>query len=495
MRRVDSHTPDLPLFDVAGTREFERAAMVRLAPHTLMKRAGEAVARLALALAPHAQVIRIAAGTGNNGGDGLDAAIHLHRAGKTVEVLMQGEPNADDARDALSRARDAGVPIHASATLPLGAHDLAIDALLGIGASRPADGPLLAALQGLADLPCPVLAVDVPSGLNADTGQPIGTAARCTHTLSLLTLKPGLFTGAGRDHAGSVWFDDLGVDASASPPTAWLGGAAAVLTEPRRHAQHKGSFGDVAVVGGATGMAGAALLAGRAALAAGAGRVYVDLLDPDAQALDAGRPELMLRPGWSHRVDRATLAGSTVVCGCGGGGAVRAVLPALLGACARLLLDADALNAIAADPPLRALLLARRGRGQATVLTPHPLEAARLLGCAAADVQADRLSSAQRLADESGSVVVLKGSGSVIAAPGRIACINASGNASLATAGTGDVLAGWLGARWAAQPGQDAVDGAWRAARGGTWEHGAAAEAAALPVLRAADLIEQMALR
>lgn len=495
MRRVDFNTPDLPLFGIAGTRELERAEMARLAPHTLMKRAGEAVARLALALAPNAQVIRIAAGTGNNGGDGLDAAIHLRRAGKSVEVLLLGELQADDAREALARARDAGVPIQPSATLPLRPQDLAIDALLGIGASRPAEGPLLAALQGLADLPCPVLAVDVPSGLNSDTGQPIGTAVRCAHTLSLLTLKPGLFTGAGRDHAGTVWFDDLGVDTSTSPPPAWLGGASAAAIEPRRHAQHKGSFGDVAVVGGAPGMAGAALLAGRAALAAGAGRVFVDLLDPNAQALDAGRPELMLRPGWSHRVDRATLAGSTVVCGCGGGEAVRAVLPALLGACARLLLDADALNAIAADPSLRALLLARRGRGQATVLTPHPLEAARLLGCAASDVQGDRLNAAQRLADELGAVVVLKGSGSVIAGPGRIACINASGNASLATAGTGDVLAGWLGARWTAQPSQDAVDVAWRAARGGTWEHGAAAEAAGLPVLRAADLIERMTLR
>lgn len=495
MRRVDSNTPDLPLFDVAGTRELERAAMARLAPHTLMKRAGEAVARLALALAPHAQVIRIAAGTGNNGGDGLDAAIHLRRAGKAVEVLLLGEPQADDARDALARARDAGVPINPSATRPLGAQDLAIDALLGIGASRPAEGSLLTALQSLADLPCPVLAVDLPSGLNADTGQPIGVAVCALHTLSLLTLKPGLFTGAGRDHAGSVWFDDLGVDAPGSPPAAWLGGASATATEPRRHAQHKGSFGDVAVVGGAAGMAGAALLAGRAALAAGAGRVYVDLLDPNAHALDAGRPELMLRPGWSHRVDRTTLAGSTVVCGCGGGEAVRAVLPALLGACSRLLLDADALNAIAADSSLRALLVARRGRGQVTVLTPHPLEAARLLGCAASDVQADRLRSARRLADELGCVVVLKGSGSIIAAPGRVACLNASGNASLATAGTGDVLAGWLGARWAAQPDPDAVDGAWRAARGATWEHGAAAEAAALPVLRAGDLIERMARR
>lgn len=495
MRRIDTTTPDLPLFDIARTREIEGAALAGLPPHTLMKRAGEGVARLALALAPHARVIRVAAGTGNNGGDGLDAAIHLRRAGKTVEVLLLGEPTADDARDALAHAREAGVSIQPSATLPLGPQDLALDALLGIGARRVAEGPLLAAVQGLAHLPCPVLAVDVPSGLDADTGQPLGVAVRAAHTLSLLTLKPGLFTAAGRDHAGSVWFDALGVAPGSAAPSAWLGGADAAACRPRQHVQHKGSFGDVAVVGGAAGMSGAALLAGRAALAAGAGRVFVELLDPDAPALDAARPELMLRAGWSHRVDRASLSRSTVACGCGGGDAVRAVLPALLGYASRLLLDADALNAIAADSSLRQQLAARRGRGQVTLLTPHPLEAARLLGSSAAQVQADRLAAARHLADQLACVVVLKGSGSVIAAPQRALAINASGNASLATAGTGDVLAGWLAGLWAQRAGHDLQEDAWQAARAAVWSHGAAAEAAALPVMRATDLIERLARR
>lgn len=495
MRRIDSRSPDLPLFSVARTREIEHAALASLAPHALMKRAGEAVARLALALAPHAQRIRVWAGTGNNGGDGLDAAIHLRRAGKAVDVILLGEPGPEDARDALARARDAGVPIHTSTTGPLEARDLAIDALLGIGASRPADGALLSAIQELAGLPCPLLAVDIPSGLIADTGQPIGTAVRASHTLSLLTLKPGLFTAAGRDHAGTVWFDDLGVATAHATPNAWLGGAAQASIAPRRHAQHKGSFGDVAVVGGATGMTGAALLAGRAALAAGAGRVFVDLLDPLAPSLDAVRPELMLRPGWSHRVDREVLSHSTVVCGCGGGDAVRAVLPALLGHASRLLLDADALNAIASDTSLRQQLVSRQHRDQATVLTPHPLEAARLLGATAVQVQSDRLGAAQRLADQLGCVVVLKGSGSIIASPDRVPFVNASGNAALATAGTGDVLAGWLGGQWAQQASDDAFGAAWQAARAAVWWHGAAAEAAGLAVLRAADLVERMARR
>ena len=493
MRRLDAHTPDLPLFDVAHTRRIEAAAQAGLPPHALMQRAGAAVARLALALAPHARVVRIVAGAGNNGGDGLDAAIRLQHAGKAVEVVQFGEPQPDDARDALARARDAGVQVNPAALTALCPQDLAIDALLGIGASRAAESALREAIIGLNVLPCPVLAIDLPSGLAADTGQPLGETVRAQHTLSLLTVKPGLFTASGRDHAGTVWFDDLGVDTSSESPEAWLGGAQSTAEPERLHAQHKGSFGDVVIVGGAPGMGGAALLAGRAALAAGAGRVFVDLLDPQAPALDAGRPELMLRYGWSRQADADALARSTVVCGCGGGDAVRTVLPRLLGGSGRLVLDADALNAVAADEQLRAALRARAGRGQATVLTPHPLEAARLLGRGSAEVQTDRLAAAGELAEALASVVVLKGSGSVIAAPRRAPRINASGNAALATPGTGDVLAGWLGGHWAQRRESDAAERAWHAAVHVTWRHGAAAEACGAPLLRAADLIEQMA--
>jgi len=249
----------------------------------------------------------------------------------------------------------------------------------------------------------------------------------------------------------------------------------------------------VAVVGGASGMTGAALLAARAAHAAGAGRVFVELLDAHAPSFDDTRPELMLRPDWTQRAEIAALAASTVVCGCGGGDAVRGVLPRLLGSVARLVLDADALNAIAADAQLRQLLRARAGRGQATVLTPHPLEAARLLESSSAQVQADRLSAAATLADTLQCVVLLKGSGTVLAAPGRRPRINASGNASLASAGTGDVLAGWLGGQWSQGAEEAGVDSASRAAAGSAWLHGAAADAAGLPVMRASLLIEQMA--
>lgn len=493
MRRITAFSPDQPLFDVPQTRHIEAAAMATLPGHALMQRAGAAVARLALAIAPHARSVRIVAGPGNNGGDGLDAAIHLLHAGKEVEVVLLGESTADDARDALGRARDSGVTIVPTATQTLGATDLAIDALLGIGARRAPGGALRDAIRSLHDLPCPVLAIDLPSGLDARSGQPLGDCVRAQHTLSLLTLKPGLFTGAGRDHAGSVWFDDLGVDTASHPPVAWLGGADGEWLPERRHAQHKGSFGDVAVVGGAPGMAGAALLAGRAALAAGAGRVYVDLLDTGATSLDPTRPELMLRREWSRHADAPALARSTVVAGCGGGDGVRGALPRLLAAAGRLVLDADALNTIAADEALGRLLAARGGRGAGTVLTPHPLEAARLLGCTAAAVQSDRLGAAAQLAARFAAVVVLKGSGTVIATPGRVPHINSSGNPALATAGTGDVLAGWIAGDWSQRDATDASASAWHAAVHSVWRHGLAAESDAGPVLRAADLVERMA--
>jgi hydroxyethylthiazole kinase-like uncharacterized protein yjeF len=332
--------------------------------------------------------------------------------------------------------------------------------------------------------PVPVLAVDVPTCLNTDTGQPLGgLAIRARHTLTLLTLKPGLFSAQGRDHAGEVWFEALG--ATASGTSAELAGPP--CRTPRAHASHKGSFGDVAVVGGTKGMTGAAWLAGTAALTAGAGRVYVSLLDTAASTLDSHRPELMARADW-WRGTPSLLGSTTVVCGCGGGEAVREALPALLAHAARLVIDADALNAIAGDTALQSLLRARSSRGQPTVLTPHPLEAARLLRISAAEVQNDRLSAADALVARYGAVIVLKGSGTIVAAPSALPSINPTGNGRLATPGTGDVLAGWMAGLWAS--GLDARSAAITAA----WQHGWAAQCEdAVGPLRAADLIDSMA--
>lgn len=471
----------VPLHGTAASRAIEQAAQPRLAAHALMRRAGLAVARLARALVPHGRQVRIVAGPGNNGGDGLDAAIHLQAAGWTVAVhhvgVRSGRPLPADAQDALRRAQAAGVRIEHRAPDVAGLHraDLIIDALLGVGASRAPSGELAQAIAAMNACQRPVLAVDLPSGLDADTGYlddaaQAGRCVRADHTLSLLTLKPGLFTAHGRDHAGTVWFCNLGVDAP-EPATAWLNAPADEAPAGRRHAEHKGSYGSVAVLGGASGMTGAAWLAGRAALHAGAGRVHMELLDA-GPAWDSGAPELMVRTtlDWpaAAREDWVTVAG------CGGGDAIAARLPGLLTCMPWLVLDADAINALARDPALQSGLAARAARGWQAVLTPHPLEAARLLGADVKTVQADRLGAARELADRLGAVVVLKGSGTVIAAPQATPWINPTGNARLGTAGTGDVLAGWIAGLWAA--GAARGWSAEQAARQAVHAHGAQAD-------------------
>ena len=432
-----------PLFDARSTRHIERLAQARLAPHTLMQRAGLAVARLALAVAPHAQRIWIACGPGNNGGDGLEAAIHLQRWGKTPCVTWLGQVDTapTDAAAAHQRLQAAGVHV---ADGPIDDADLCIDALLGVGLQvREPEGRLADWIERIHACHAPVLAVDTPSGLNASTGISTALQVRATHTLSLLTLKPGLFTGQGRDACGAVWFDDLGVTTDQipdSPPaTAWLAQAPQVRSRP--HASHKGSYGDVAIVGGADGMTGAALLAGQAALHAGAGRVYIGLLTDQALPISGVPAELMFRS-----IPLLDFSGMAVVCGCGGGEVVQTVLPRVLRTARAAVIDADALNAMASDGSLQTLLLVRSQGSQPTVLTPHPLEAARLLDCTAAEVQQDRLQAACSLSQRLACTVVLKGSGTVIASPGQAPVINPSGNAKLATAGTGDVLAGMIGA-------------------------------------------------
>lgn len=452
-----------PLHGVDATRRLEAAAAAGLPAHALMRRAGLAVARLAMALAPHARNVWIACGPGNNGGDGLEAAVHLKAWGKNPVVTWLGTQDKApaDALASLERARDAEVVF---AQEPPGQFDLAIDALLGIGSVRAPEGRMAQWLGRMAEGAVPVLCVDVPSGLDAATGRFAGDAPAGARrsTLSLLTLKPGLFTASGRDAAGEVWFDSLGTG-TAGEPDAWLGGPPPPANRP--HASHKGTWGDVAVIGGAPGMAGAALLAASAALHAGTGRVYVGLLDPHGPSFDPSQPELMLRPA-----DAVDLKSAAVACGCGGGDAIRAWLPRVLSSAPRAVFDADALNALAVDAQLQEQLRRRAARGWETVLTPHPLEAARMLGGSAAAVQADRLAAASKLAGDYRCSVLLKGSGSVIAAPGRTSVLNPTGNARLGTAGTGDVLAGIVAARLAAG------EAAFEAACAAAFAHGALAD-------------------
>jgi hydroxyethylthiazole kinase-like uncharacterized protein yjeF len=438
-----------PLHSVAQTQALELQAQAALAGNTLMQRAGLATAQLAMAIAPHARTVWIACGPGNNGGDGLEAAVHLQAWGKHPIVTWFGnETKAPaDACQAWHRAKTAGVTF---AEKPPHQFDLAIDALLGIGAQRAPEGLMAQWLSAIHASKGPVLCVDIPTGLLADTGEWLSTTTQPhrapahtrahRHTLSLLTLKPGLFTADGQDAAGQVWFNDLSV-APSTTPAAWLQQHAAAQAD-RPHNSHKGSFGDVSVLGGALGMSGAAMLAGLAALHGGAGRVLLGLMDEAAHhAVTAAHPALMVR-----KPVELDLKTSAVVCGCGGGDGIHALLHNVLSSSQKLVLDADALNAIGRDTSLQTLLKKRSVRQKPTVLTPHPLEAARLLNCTAKDVQQNRMHAAQQLANTFQCVVVLKGSGSIIASPHHTAVINGSGNALLATAGTGDVLAGLMGA-------------------------------------------------
>ena len=503
-----------PLWGIAGTRALEQAALSRHPEPPLMERAGQSVARLARALAPHAQRVWVACGPGNNGGDGAVAARLLHQAGLHVHVTAlppsPDRPYPADARDAWQRLADCGVGVHQTPPLTW---DIAIDALLGIGSQPGLTGPMAEWLRAMNQAHAPVLCVDTPSCLDGQTGTWHGPPERGQarrFTLSLLTLKPGLFTQAGRDWAGEVWWDGLGVEepprgsVPAPPgfsapsdgsdglkPDAELLAAPDLAASP--HASHKGHFGDLAVVGGDAGMEGAAWLAGSAALHAGAGRVWVCLLGrgagrdsspglehPASPAIAINSVPGPLQAPWgesphpralmTRSLDALDVRQVHVVCGCGGGAAVRLVLPRLLSGARSLVLDADALNAIAQDPALQQLLSQRGKTDRPTILTPHPLEAARLLGCSVHDVQADRLGQAQALARRFGAVVVLKGSGTVIAMTHRIPGINPSGNARLASAGTGDVLAGMIGARFAQG------DDAWLAATRAVFWHGQAAD-------------------
>jgi hydroxyethylthiazole kinase-like uncharacterized protein yjeF len=463
---------DTLLYTCAQIRAIEHAAQGRLAPGILMERAGSAAAHFALELlgGGAAGAALVLAGPGNNGGDGLELAAHLARRGVAVEVVhVAGErPPSLEAARALERARAAGVRFIDG--IPAGRPwRLVVDALFGIGLARPLAGRARALAEWTAGVDCPVLALDVPSGLDADTGAivgPDGAAVKATHTITFLGNKPGLHTGDGCDHAGAVRVDGLGADVlHGESAQACLNGTAlfSACLAPRRRNSHKGSYGDVVVLGGAHGMAGAAVLAARAALYGGAGRVFAAMLDAGV-GFDALQPEIMFRDAAGTAFESRTVVAGP---GMGDSSTAMRLFGKALDAHGPLVVDADALNLVAASPELQERLAAHAGQA---VLTPHPLEAARLLGVTVPVIQADRLENARELAMRLNAVVVLKGAGSVIARPDGFVAVNTTGNPGLATGGSGDVLAGFTGALlgqgWPA----------WEAALGAVWMHGAAAD-------------------
>ena len=310
------------LYTVAQLRAIEQAAYAGLAPGALMQRAGKAAANFAFELLGDRRdrPVLVLAGPGNNGGDALETAANLAEAGIDATVLhLPGRRDASaETAAAYERARAGSVGW--IDMLPPGAEwALVIDGLFGIGLERPVDGDYRELVVGLESIRCPILALDVPSGLDADTGAvigPDGIAVRATHTITFLGDKPGLHTADGRDHAGEVRVDMLGVADDVLPrATASLTGLPlfAGRFTARRHNTHKGSFGDVAIVGGAHGMAGAPVLSARGALYAGAGRVFVAALNTPP-GYDSSQPEIMFRAA-----DDFDFFGRTLVIGPGMG--------------------------------------------------------------------------------------------------------------------------------------------------------------------------------
>lgn len=462
-----------PVYRTEEVRRIEALAVAQPDPPRLMERAGLAAAALArdLSAGTGKQVV-VLAGPGNNGGDAMVLARHLKRWWFDVAVMFTGEAEklSADAAQAFHEWRAAGGEV--TTELPRTRDPgLVVDGLFGIGLKRELTGRYAELVGWINAANAPVLALDVPSGLESDSGQVLGCAVRASHTMTFIGLKSGLLTLDGPDHAGVLHLATLELDTTALvPPRGSVIGEDVLrrALPPRSLNSHKGSFGSVGIIGGAQGMVGAALLAGRAALKLGAGRVYAGLVDENAVAVDPVQPELMLRRadeilGLDH------LTCLAVGPGLGLSESARGLLQAALESGLPLVIDADGLNLLSAQDALRSWLAARNAPA---LLTPHPAEAARLLGIATAEVQRDRVSAATKLAETYRCGVVLKGAGSICAWPDGTWAVNTTGNPGMASAGMGDVLTGML----AALISQGVTPEAALAA--GVYLHGAAADAA-----------------
>ena len=431
-----------PVFLTREIREIEQAVLSQPSPPPLMARAGVAVAEFARdLLGERGKRVLLLAGPGNNGGDAFVAARQLKDWWVDVTVVFTGQEAKlpADAKAALADWRTAGGALHESIP-PNGHWHLIVDGLFGIGLERPLEGKHAEMVNWSNGSAVPILAIDIPSGLHADSGRVLGCAMRAGHTLTFIGLKAGLLTLDGPDYAGEVRLESIGVDLpEITEPSGWRIESALIanVLPLRRRNSHKGTFGNVGLLGGAPGMVGAALLAGRATLKLGAGRVFVGLF-ADSPSVDLVQPELMLRPVQ----DVLKIEGLDCIAvgpGLGESQAAQHALAAALAHEATLVLDADALNLLAAHPELQKVLAARTG---ASILTPHPAEAARLLGTTTEKIQHDRIAAARTLSARFNAAVVLKGNGSICALKNGDWYLNTSGNPGMAAAGMGDVLTG-----------------------------------------------------
>ena len=464
------------LYTAAQSRAVDRCAIDEhgLPGPQLMARAARAAFNELLARWPAPARVQILCGPGNNGGDGL--LLGMLAAGRglpTQLLLVDGEPRSEDARLALQRVRRAGLEPEAFASERLRPDAVLVDAMLGTGISGAPRASYARAIDALRARACPVLALDVPSGLDSDTGMHAGSVVKADCTVSFITAKRGLYTAQGPDCAGDRVLDDLDV-----PERAYraAGAAVEVLLREREcqalpalsRATHKGALGRCLLLGGERGMGGAVLMAAESALRSGVGLLRVATRQEHVAALLARRPEAMVSAvrGYSELSPLLDWADALVVGpGLGQEPWGEQLLQAALASGKPLLLDADALNLLARDPHWRLPATA--------LITPHPGEAGRLLGCDAAAVQSDRFAAVRALAERGPGGVILKGNGSLVAGPQTLALCR-DGNPGMASGGMGDVLSGICGALLAQGLGAEA------AARLGCLLHAQAADRAAV---------------
>jgi NAD(P)H-hydrate epimerase len=464
------------LYTASQIRDLDRLAIEQydIPGAKLMERAGAAAFQLLRARWPRCRRIVVLCGPGNNGGDGYVIARLAQSAGITTQVLSIGDTAEmkGDAAGARKNCQAAGIAIKDFAADLLRGHDGIVDAMLGTGLERDVANEWRAAIEAVNQAGVPVLAVDVPSGLNADSGRVMGVAVMAHATMTFMGLKTGLFSGAGREHSGEIFFNDLGM-----PPEIYgnIQPSAKRLTEKslfgllraRPRDMHKGDAGRVLVIGGDRGMLGAARLAGEAAYRTGAGLVLVATHPDHAAQISAARPELLVYGVATAKELRPLLARADVVAIGPGLGQERwgnVLFGAALESSLPLVVDADALNILAADPQMH----------KDWIITPHPGEAARLLGMTTSEIQNDRFAAVREMVASFGGVSVLKGSGTLVASlyHGMVSICD-RGNPGMASGGMGDVLTGIIAGLRA--QGLSSLD----AACLGVWAHAAAGDDAA----------------
>jgi NAD(P)H-hydrate epimerase len=433
------------VWSVAPIRALEAAAIAAGVPgYALMQRAGTAALQTLRVRWPEARKVAVVCGTGNNGGDGLVLARLARQAGLAVDVHLIGDTTAlhSEAREAFDALRAAGLEAHAFVPALLRDADVVVDALLGIGVRAPLRPDWRAAIDAMNDCGRPVFAIDIPSGLEPDTGESL-PAVRATATLAFIGIKAGMVMGEGPAHCGEVEFDALGI---APPPEMQplleritAESITAALTKRARHS-HKSMFGRVLVVGGGVGMPGAVRLAAEAALRVGAGLVHVASLPEHLVTIVGARPELMFYAIRAPEDLAAMVQAADVIAigpGLGRGVWAEEVLTAVFAATTpeqKLVVDADALNIIGSGiGPQHA---------DHWILTPHPGEAARLLGRTTQSIQGARLQALHDLYATRGGVVVLKGAGTLVGCAGAVPRLCEFGNPGMAVPGMGDVLTG-----------------------------------------------------